>query len=169
MSNLSNVDTKKLTTVALLTATEIILSRFLSIATPIVKIGFGFVPLAMVAMLYGPLWAGFAGAMADFLGAVIFPIGAYFPGFTATAFLKGVCYGVFLHRKEITWKHLIVAVSIVCLVFNLGLNTLWVKIITGKGYIALVIPRILQNLVMIPLQVFALRFVSNLMKKYAVI
>ena len=71
--------------VAALIAIEIVLSRFCSIATPIVKIGFGFVPIAVCGMLYGPVWAGVAGGAADLLGAVLFPIGAYFPGFTLSA------------------------------------------------------------------------------------
>ena len=41
---------RKITTIALLIAVEILLSRFLSIATPIVKIGFSFLPIAMIAM-----------------------------------------------------------------------------------------------------------------------
>lgn len=76
------VNIKILVSVSALIALEVILSRFLSIATPVVKIGFGFVPIAVCAMLYGPIWAGAAGALADFLGATLFPIGAYFPGFT---------------------------------------------------------------------------------------
>ena len=89
---------RKITTIALLIAVEILLSRFLSIATPIVKIGFSFLPIAMIAMRYGPLAAGAGYAAADFIGAVLFPIGAYFPGFTATCFLCGIAYGMILHR-----------------------------------------------------------------------
>ena len=46
--------------IAFLIALEIILTRFLSINTPIVRIGFGFLPVAMAGILFGPLWAGLA-------------------------------------------------------------------------------------------------------------
>ena len=66
--------------VALLMALEIILTRFLSINTPIVRIGFGFVPVSLTAIMYGSLWAGAAYAIADVIGALLFPIAGYFPG-----------------------------------------------------------------------------------------
>lgn len=77
----SNIRT--ITHVAALIAIEIVLSRFCSIATPIVKIGFGFVPVAVCAMLYGPVWAGAAGGLGDFIGAILFPIGGYSPLLTS--------------------------------------------------------------------------------------
>ena len=72
-----------------LTALEIVLSRFLSISAWNIKIGFSFVPIAAAAMLFGPLPAAVAAALGDLLGAILFPIGPYFPGFTVTAFLTG--------------------------------------------------------------------------------
>ena len=51
-------DVKKLIQISLLIAIEVILTRFCSINTPIVRIGFGFLPIAIIAMMYGPLSAG---------------------------------------------------------------------------------------------------------------
>ena len=65
-----------------LTALEIVLNRFLSINAWNIKIGFSFVPIVVAAILYGPIAAGIVAALCDFLGAILFPIGAYFPGFT---------------------------------------------------------------------------------------
>ena len=96
----SGFSTRVLTTLALLTALEIVLSRFLSINAWNTKIGFSFVPIVAAAILYGPAAAGIVGALGDFIGAILFPIGAYFPGFTLTAFLTGCVFGLFLHRKE---------------------------------------------------------------------
>ena len=75
--------------------TEVVLSRFLSISTESLKIGFAFVPLVCCAMLYGPVWGAVAGGLADFIGAVLFPIGPYFPGFTLTNALIGLVFGLF--------------------------------------------------------------------------
>ncbi len=91
---------KVLVNVALLVAMEVVLARFLSINTPIVRIGFGFVPIAICGMLYGPMMAGVAGAMSDIIGAVLFPTGAYFPGFTVSAALTGIVFGLFLYNRK---------------------------------------------------------------------
>ena len=62
--------TRTLTTLAMLIAIEVILSRFLSINAWNIKIGFGFVPVLIAAILYGPLAGGLVGALSDFIGAV---------------------------------------------------------------------------------------------------
>lgn len=86
---------------------------------------------------------------------LLFPTGgSFFPGFTLTAFLTGVVYGVFLYNKPKTWPRIIGAVLIVCLVINLGLDTLWLSILMGKGYIALLPTRIMKAVLMIPVQTF---------------
>ena len=48
-----------------------------------------------------PISAGVAYAIGDILGMMIFPSGSYFPGFTLTAFLTGVIYGVVLYLSLI--------------------------------------------------------------------
>ena len=145
-------DVKKLIQISLLIAIEVILTRFCSIQTPIVRIGFGFLPIAIIAIMYGPLSGGIAYALGDFLGMMLFPSGSYFPGFTLTAFLTGIVYGVFLYNKPVTWSRILCAVLTVCLVLNLGLDTYWLSILMGKGYVALLPTRIMKAALMIPIQ-----------------
>ena len=145
-------DVKKLIQISLLIAIEVILTRFCSIQTPIVRIGFGFLPIAIIAMMYGPLSAGIAYAIGDLLGMALFPSGSFFPGFTLTAFLTGVTYGLFLYNKPKTWPRIVGAVLTVCLVLNLGLDTYWLSILMGKGYLALLPTRIIKAALMIPVQ-----------------
>lgn len=145
--------------VALFMAIEIILTRFLSINTPIIRIGFGFVPVALVAIMYGPLWAAFGYAAGDIIGAIVFPTtGAYFPGFTLTAFLTGLTFGIFLYKKPVTWKTVLPASLIICLVLNLGLDTVWLYIILNQGVWALIPARLLKSLIMIPIHVIVIPF-----------
>ncbi len=150
----------KLTQVAILIAIEVVLSRFCSIATPIVKIGFGFIPIAIAGMLYGPLWAGTVAGLGDFIGAILFPIGAYFPGFTLTAALSGMVYGSLLHNHK-SWGRIIAAVLIISLGLHLCLDTLWLQMITGKGYMVLLPVRVLKSVIMAPMQVVIIRFIST--------
>ena len=109
-------DVRKLVQISLLVALQIILTRFCSIQTPIVRIGFGFVPVVIIATMYGPIYAGVANGIADILGLMLFPSGSFFPGFTLTAILAGVIYGVFLYNKPITWGRIIAASVIINIV-----------------------------------------------------
>lgn len=156
-----NFNVKKLTVISMLIAVEIILTRFLAITTPIVRIGFGFLPTAVIAIMYGPVYAGLAAAIADIIGMILFPSGAYFPGFTLTAFLTGVTYGIFLHNKKINIINISAAVIVIAIVLNLGLDTVWLQIITGKAYLALFPARIIKCIIVAPVQILLISLISN--------
>jgi ECF transporter S component (folate family) len=86
------------------------------------------------------------GGCGDFVGAIVFPSGAYFPGFTLTAAMIGLIYGLFLHKK-VTPVRIVAAVVISQIVCSLGLNTLWLSMMTGTGFAALLSTRLIQALV----------------------
>ena len=112
---------------ALKLALNILLSRFLSIATPAAKIGFSFLPEAVAAVLYGPLGGMAVAGLGDLAGALMFPIGPYFPGYTITALLRGAILGFGLYRRHPFWRILLtVATSMVCC--TLLLNSLWITV-----------------------------------------
>ncbi|MDO4566303.1 MAG: ECF transporter S component, partial [Oscillospiraceae bacterium] len=61
---------KRLCYLGLLTAMQVVLSRFLSINIPptaeyLIKIGFSFLPIGVAAILFGPLWGGACAALGD--------------------------------------------------------------------------------------------------------
>lgn len=144
--------TKTIAFVGLLVSMEIIFTRFLSFQTPIVRIGFGFIPIAFSAILFGPVIGGLTAAIADIIGMIIFPKGAYFPGFTLSAFLGGAIYGLFLYRKQVTLLRVTISVLFISLFVDLGLNTLWLSMITGKAAVAILLPRIYARALMLPIQ-----------------
>ena len=156
--------TKTLTLSALFTALEIVLSRFLSISAWNMKIGFAFVPVVIAALLLGPVWAGIAAALADFLGAVLFPVGPYFPGFTLTAFLMGLCYGAFLFSGQSFWR-ILLAVAVHQLVLSLLLNTLWISLLYGSPYGALLISRLPQCALLTAVQLVVIQALVRLLPR----
>ncbi len=158
-------NTRMLTTLSLLTAIEIVLSRFLSISMWNIKIGFSFVPVVVAAILYGPLAAGAIAALADFIGAILFPIGTYFPGFTLTAFLTGCVFGLFLHKKQ-GWLQIIAAIGINQFILSLFLNTLWISILYGSPYAPLLATRIIQCLLLIVVQLICIPAIAKLLERY---
>ena len=161
--------TRKLVFVGILIALDVILTRFFSITTPIVRVGFGFVAVSLGAMLYGPIIGGVVGAVADLIGMMLFPQGTYFPGFTISAFLGGVIYALFLHKKPKTIINIALAVLTITIVVNLGLNTLWLSMLTGNAVFAIIMPRIVKQLVLLPIQVLTIyitwRYVGEKIQK----
>lgn len=145
--------TKKLIYMSLLIAFEVILTRFFSIQTPIIRIGFGYIPVAVCGMLFGPVSAGICGGIADVIGATLFPSGAFFPGFTLSAVLGGVIYGFFLNKKQPSV--LSVSLAVICITFfvDICLNTIWLSMIMHKAALALLMPRLVKNLIEIPIRV----------------
>ncbi len=138
--------------VSMLIALSVVLARFLSINTIYVRIGFGFVPVVVCAIMYGPAWAAVTAGIADFIGAVLFPTGAYFPGFTLTAMLTGIIFGLFLYkREEKNVPALLGAVLVNGVVVSLLANTVNISILTGTSFMVLLPTRLLQNALMIPI------------------
>ncbi|HOS70156.1 MAG TPA: folate family ECF transporter S component [Bacillota bacterium] len=153
---------KTIAFVGLLVSMEIIFTRFLSFQTPIIRIGFGFIPIAFSAILFGPLIGGMAAAAADIIGMMIFPKGPYFPGFTLSAFLTGAIYGLFLYRNPVTIVNIAKSVLLITIFVDLGLNTLWLFMTTGEAAAALFIPRTIKSAIMLPVQVITI----NVLWKY---
>ena len=152
--------THRIVLMAMLAATQIVLSRFLSINLWNLKIGFAFVPIAMAGMLLGPVGAGLTGMVADIIGATLFPSGAFFPGFTLTAFITAFGYGFFLQKKQ-TMKNILAAVLFSEIVGTILLNTLWISILYGAPFITVMIPRLGQALGMGIVEVLVIRPLAN--------
>lgn len=133
--------------VGILVAIEIVLSRFCSIATWNMKISFAFIPAVIAARRFGPWHSMAVAGISDFLGAMLFPIGPYFPGFTFTAALCGFVTGVLIH-KECSFMRITASVLFKHVIGTLVLNTLWICILNGKGFIALLGVRVFQAVVM---------------------
>lgn len=163
---------KKIILAALLLAMSIVLSRFLSIKTPIVTIGFSFVPTMLCAIWLGPKWTILLNVLADLIGATLFPFGSYFIGYTITTAVSGAIYGVLLYKKEedsYTDKQFIIRVILasvlVTVIANIGLNTLWISITTGKAFMVLISARIIKEIIMIPIKVIVIIFLEKALRK----
>lgn len=161
---------KKLCFLAVLTALDVVLARFISINTMGAKVGFSFVPVMAAAYLFGPFSAGLVGAVSDLLGALLFPFGPYHPGFTVMAFVSGAVFGVFLRKdapdKKRFWIRAVAAVLIDCLIVGLLINTLWISQLYGsRTYTGWMVYRLTQYAVMIPVELCMAPFVRSLSKR----
>ena len=152
---MKKISTRMLAVLSLLAAMNVIFARFLSVQAWNVRIGFSFLPLAVAGMLYGPLAAGIVGAVGDIVGALLFPTGAYFPGFTLTAFITGAIFGLCLYKKR-GWVNIIPAVLLNQIVCSLLLNSLWISVLYGSPFVPLMQTRAIQCAIVAPVQLVTL-------------
>ena len=162
---MSKIQTKRLTALGVLVALEVVLNRFLSINAWNIKIGFSFVPVVVAAMLFGQLYAGVVGALGDFIGAILFPIGAYFPGFTLTAFLMGLVWGFFLHKGQPFWR-IAIAVGINQFILSLFLNTFWISVLYGSPYVPLLATRVVQSVILTAAQMIVITLIARALPRF---
>ncbi len=146
-----------LASLAMLTALEVVLSRLVPVvSSQQIKVSFAFLPVAVAAYLYGVKGGALVAGVSDVIGALMFPVGDFFPGFTVTAILEGVCFGIFLGKKFDgklnPFFRSFVPVLITQLLCSLALNTFWISYMYHSPYLGVLIPRIVQTLVMIAVQ-----------------
>ncbi len=162
---------KKIILSALLLAMLIILSRFLSISTPVLKISFAFVPTMLCAVWLGPKWTVLLNVLGDIIGATLFPTGSFFIGYTISTAISGFIYGILLYKKESNSYsnlqfiiRLIISSTLVAVIVNMGLNTLWTSITTGSAFIVLLGTRFVKQLIMIPIHVVVIAFLERILR-----
>lgn len=145
----------------MLIAIDVIFTRPLAINTSLMKIGLGFTAEVLSAMLFGPWWAAITAAMADLLGSLIFPTGAYFPGFTVTAAITGIIFGLMLYKRETSWNNSIFTAFLNCFIVSLAANTLMISFVFGAPFKPLLVTRLIQFAVMLPVQAIVIRLLGS--------
>ncbi|MDD2648618.1 MAG: folate family ECF transporter S component [Eubacteriales bacterium] len=157
--------TQCLVVCAMMVALNIVLSRFTVIyLSPTSRISFGYLAIAVVAMLYGACPAMLVGAAADIVGALAFPAGAYFPGYTLSAAVGGFIYAIFLNRKQLSWQ-IIAAQAVHNLLVNVLLGSLWRSVVYGKAYLAYLPAQLTKNAIMLPIEAGVLFILYMLMQR----
>lgn len=129
------------------------------------RISFGFLTNAMIGMLFGPVVGLTAGAATDILSYLMHPAGAYFPGFTLTAMLGGLFYGLGLYKHKMTIGRALLTKTAVSLFLNICLNSLWLKLLYGKALMIILPARIGKNLMALPFEVALLYLVGRIVER----
>lgn len=153
---------RKVIITAILIALTIVLQRLLAFRTPIIQINFMFAPIMLAGMLLGWPGATFVATIADLIGALLFPSGSFFFGYTLTAILTGLTAGLCLYRthgikldRNFVLR-LVICTLIITGVLNGGLNTLWVLMMTGDASSVIIPVRVMKQLVMAPVMLITM-------------
>ena len=140
-----------------------------------VKIGFGFIGAAIAGVMLGPWRAALVGILVDILGNFFSgKSGQFFIGYTLTALFGGLIYGYFLYKRPLRWEQIFMTVLLVTIFCNLGLNSIWVHMMTGKAFAVIMPLRILKNMISLPLNtailtvLFSNKTMKILIEKYRI-
>ncbi|MBE5803765.1 MAG: folate family ECF transporter S component [Clostridiales bacterium] len=142
-----------ITLTAMLVAMQVVLGNILQVPFMEKQYNFGFQPILIAGWLLGAPSAMLVGALGDVIGSHLFPQGAYFPGFTLTNVLVGLCCGLILRRGKPTLLRVAITV-VISMLINWLLNSLWLSITVpiagGRSYWGWLIKRGPSYLVEIP-------------------
>ena len=164
----SYAELKKLKTIvitALLIAIGIILGQFSIQLTESTKIGISFIATQMTANLFGPVVGGIMGGVADILKFIIKPTGPFLIGYTISAILGPVIYGIMLYKKPISFWRILLSKTVVAIFINLLLGTFWSYHYFGAAFWALIPGKLLQQVIQVPIQSVIYYFVMQALKK----
>ena len=157
--------TKDYCLLAILIGLNVVLSRFLSINAWDIKIGFTFLTIYVAAYIYGPIGGVLVGGLGDLIGSLLFPTGPYFPGFTITAILTGILFGLLLKGNG-----KIINIVFACLinefVVNLLVNTYWIHILYNADYQVLLATRIFQAIIKCIVGIISIALLSKVMPNF---
>lgn len=142
---MNKMNVRILTQISMLIALQFVLSKFCSITTDSLRIGFGFVPMVICGILYGPFWCAVAYGVADILGGILI-YGNVNPLITLSVVITGLGYGVFLHRDNIRFFPNVVGAVLVSLVCTMLLTTFTLSLMYGSTFGAQFLLRIPQGL-----------------------
>ncbi len=164
-------NTRVMVTCAMLLAVEVVINA--TVYLPIgdfLRISFGYLAVAACGYLFGAVPAMLIAALSDVLVFMFHSTGAFFPGLTLNAALVGLVYGLaFYQMEDITWPRILLAQGIIAVFLHILLNTLWLSILLGKGYLALLPLRVLKNavqyLIDVPALYLLLRFLKSQFKR----
>ena len=108
------------------------------------------IPMAVGGILFGPVTGGIIGAASDIVCYLVKPTGPFFPGFTISYFLTGLIYGLMLHNKKPSLVRIIIASSLNAFLIGILLNSVWLSLLYGNGFVAVLTARVLKEVIMIP-------------------
>lgn len=178
---------KSLATMALMCAMSVVLGTVLSIkAIPLggtytLNIALNLLPVQFAGLLWGPMAGLLVGFVADFFKWLLYPLGAYHPGFSLSmammGFLPALAAQLLQHRQtrdeplsirlvheprpgflaRLSLGQLLVGVGAAQLLFSVGLNSYWIASMQGRALWALLPVRVVNALVMIPAYSLLLR------------
>ena len=137
------------------------------------QVSFSFLPILIAAIILGPKYSTAIAALGDLIGALLWPFGAYFVGFTIVDAIVGLIYGLLLYNKNegefFEGKKLLIRLAIssalVLWIVDLPCMSLMLSLLYGNAFLVVLTGRLVTKLVMFPIQIAIIFFLSKYIKE----
>ncbi len=154
---------------AMMLALRVVLGYFSNISlsiTPNAKVGFAFLPIALAAMLCGPVAGMIVGGLGDVISFILMPMGGYFFGWTLNGILVGMLYGIFLYEnKDKFLLKLILCEFLINFAVEVPLGSLWLMIQYSKAFWIMAGTRALKCIIALPIEVLLVYFFEKVTRR----
>lgn len=138
----------------LMGALAIVLSFVASIqVTEYLRIGFSSIPNRLVDYILGPVIGAIFGGVMDCVKYFLQPSGPFFPGYTLSAVVASILFGLITHGKDghkVSLLRIFLGQLAIKVFVNIGMNTAWSVILYGKTLTAILPVRVVSNLIQLP-------------------
>ncbi|MDR0930674.1 MAG: folate family ECF transporter S component [Clostridiales bacterium] len=156
---------KTLVICALLVSLNLVLDTMTIQVNATLHISFKFLTIALAGAFYGWQIGAIVGGATDIIGFFAYPKGPFMWGFTISAILTGMIYGLILHKKR-SFVRCALAQITVCVVINIVLNTIWLIMLYGNTPAEIItLQRIIKNIILLPLEIIMLYGVLQVCKR----
>jgi len=131
---------RTLSTLSMLIAISIILSRFLSFyLTESLRVSLEYFPIILSGIIFGPIAGAVVGGLSDFLGSSLFSGTGFFPPLIVGPIMAGLLSGFFAkyffkNKLDLWWKYIVLVMS-VDLLCNLLWGTFALSLLLGTPFL----------------------------------
>ena len=152
---------EKITLTAVMTALSIALCRLMfSPSGTMLRFELGFLPIALLGILAGPLWSMVGYGLSDMIGAILTT--SMNPLITVCKALSGLLLGIFLYRRRPRLPMILLSIFVYTALIDVFLmSDVFVKMGYADNYASALFTRTLNALANYPLRVLALWLVCR--------
>lgn len=155
-------DVRYLAIIAMMIALKIVLGFVRIPVAENLRISISYIVVAIESVLVGPFAGMISAFITDNLSFILFPDGAYFPGYTLTAMMGSLIYALLLYDKRITVTRITIAKILNNYIVNVLIGSLWSAMLYGKAYIVYASASFVKNTVLLPVEIILLTVVLNM-------
>lgn len=120
------------------------------------RVYFTYIFKCLGAAVFGPIIGVLAAFVTDTVGFILFPSGAYFPGYLLSEILGFLIYSLMLYKQKISFLRLLIMKALVNYLVNVLLGSLWSSILFGKAYLVYFSSSIVKNSLLLPIETIVL-------------
>ena len=153
---MKNVPVRLLCLGALFVALDIVFTRsvFILKVENFDRLSLQFLPNMLSGIVLGPYLAALSGAAGDILGMLINSDGnAFSPLFTLSAIIRGLLYGLILHKKSLNITRIAIALIAVTVCCDIILTPIWINILYGTNILAILPMKLVVRSVATPIYI----------------